>query len=56
LFSYEKLASTLGLKYHDVKLFLDVLEKSYLIFTLSTFWTDGKIEITSKKKVYINDF
>jgi predicted AAA+ superfamily ATPase len=56
LFSYEWLASDLGLKLNDVKKFIFLLEKSYLIFTINPFFTNKKAEYSKKQKIYFNNF
>lgn len=56
LFSYEWLAWDLWLKLNDVKKFIFLLEKSYLIFTISPFFTDKKNEYSKKQKIYFNNF
>ncbi len=56
LFSYEGLANKLWLKLNDVKNYLSLLEKSYLIFKLDPFFTDKKLEYSKKQKIYFNNF
>lgn len=56
LFSFEGLANDLGLKIYDVKYFIKILERSYLLYLLSPFWTSKKIEVSTKMKIYLNDF
>ena len=55
-FSYEGIANWLWLKKNVVKKFLSLLEASYLISFLPPFFTDKKKELSSKQKVYVNDF
>ena len=56
LFSYEWLADNLWLKLKDIKNYLSLLEKSYLIFKLNPFFTDKKQEYSKKQKIYFNNF
>jgi len=56
LFSYEQFANKLWIKVNDLKKFVYALEKIWLLFRLNPFYTDKKLEITTKQKVYINDF
>lgn len=56
LFSYEGFANKLGVKLNDLKVFINALERIQLVFLLNPFFTDKKIEISSKQKIYINDF
>lgn len=56
LFSYEWLASDLWLKLNDIKKFIFLLEKSYLIFTINPFFTNKKAEYSKKQKIYFNNF
>jgi len=56
LFSYEGLSENLGIKLKDVKNYLNLLEKSYLIFKLNPFYTDKKLEYSKKQKIYFNNF
>ena len=56
LFSYEWLAETLSIRLKDIKNYLDLLEKSYLIFRLNPFFTNKKEEYSQKQKIYFNNF
>ena len=56
LFSYEWVSNTLGIKLNDIKKFISVLEKSFLLFRLYPYFTDKKQEYSFKSKVYFNDF
>ncbi len=56
LFSYEWISNELWIKVNDVRYFISLLEKSYLIFTLSPFYTDKKKEHSKKQKIYFNSF
>ncbi len=56
LFSYEWLSNKLWIKLKDVKNYLSLLEKSYLIFMLNPFYTDKKLEYSKKQKIYFNNF
>jgi len=56
LFSYEWFANKLWFKLSDIKKFIYALEKTQLLFLLNPFYTDKSKEITTKQKIYINDF
>ena len=56
LFSYENLSETLWIKVKTLKFYLDLLEKSYLIYFLPPFFTNKKLEYSNKNKVYMWDF
>jgi len=55
-FSYEGLSERLWIKVKALKFYLDLLEKSYLIYFLPPFFTNKKLEYSSKNKVYVWDF
>jgi predicted AAA+ superfamily ATPase len=40
----------------DLKMFVYALEKIQLVYLLNPFYTDKKLELSSKQKIYINDF
>jgi predicted AAA+ superfamily ATPase len=50
------LADKLSIKLKDIKNYLSLLEKSYLIFMLNPFYTDKKLEYSKKQKIYFNNF
>ncbi len=56
LVSYEWLSNELWLKLNDVKKFLYLLEKSYIISTINPFFGDKKIENSKKQKLYFQNF
>lgn len=56
LFSYEGISNELWIKLNDIKHLITLLEKSYLIFTISPFYKDKKKEYSKKQKIYFNNF
>lgn len=55
-FSYENIAKTLNIKSNTtVKIYLDNMEESYLIFTLPKYDFSLKKQYTSNKKMYVID-
>lgn len=55
-FSLEWISSYIWEKNYNIKLFLDVLEKNFLIFKLNTFNTNKRNELKWKFKIYLSDF
>ena len=56
LFSYEWFANKLWIKLNDLKKFVFALEKIWLLYLVNPFFTDKSIEVSSKHKIYINDW
>jgi len=53
--SYSKLASKIGIDYKTVERYIDLLEKSFVIFRLSAYSTNKRREVSKNKKVYFYD-
>lgn len=53
--SYHKLAQILGVSQNTVERYIDLLEKSFVIFRLRPYATNKKKEITKMKKIYFYD-
>jgi predicted AAA+ superfamily ATPase len=55
LVSFNELANTLGINLRTVSKYIDLLEKSYVIFRLSGFSNNLRNEISAKSKYYFFD-
>ncbi len=53
--SYNELAIQLGMSTNTVERYIDLLEKSYVIFRLSPYFTNKRKEISKMKKIYFYD-
>lgn len=53
--SYNELATQLGIDNETVETYIDLLEKSYVIFRLSSFSRNMRNELKKKKKIYFYD-
>lgn len=53
--SYSELASKLGVDYKTVERYIDLLEKSFVIFRLSAYASNKRREISKNKKIYFYD-
>jgi len=53
--SFNEIGEKLGLNYKTVERYIDVLEKSFVIFSLSGYSRNLRKEITKKKKYYFYD-
>lgn len=53
--SYSELASAVGIDYKTVERYIDLLEKSYVVFRLGAYSTNKRREIAKNKKVYFYD-
>ncbi|MDD5376522.1 MAG: ATP-binding protein [Candidatus Gracilibacteria bacterium] len=53
--SYHSLARELGISQQTVEKYIDLLEKSFVIFRLRPYMTNKKKEITKMKKIYFFD-
>lgn len=53
--SYHELATVLGMSTNTVERYIDLLEKSYVIFRLSPYFTNKRKEISKMKKIYFYD-
>ena len=55
IMSYDKISSDLDISFQTVKKYLDAMEKSYLIYRVSPFFTNKKKEIIKQPKLYFVD-
>lgn len=55
IFSYESLATNLGISIYKVKKYLKFLENSFLIYPVYPFFTDKTKEYSKNPKIYLND-
>ena len=55
LVSYNELAQTCGLNHATVERYIQLLEKSFIIFRLSTFSRNLRSELNKSKKIYFYD-
>ena len=55
IISYDKISSKLNMSFQTVKKYLDAMEKSYLIYRVSPFFTNKKKEIVKQPKLYFVD-
>ncbi len=53
--SYNELSRLLGVGVHTVKRYVELLEKSFIVFTLSSYSTNPRKEIAKGKKIYFYD-
>lgn len=53
--SYSELANTVGIDVKTVESYIDVLEKSYIIFRLPSFSRNMRNELKNSKKIYFYD-
>ncbi len=53
--SYEHLTNALGLSFQTLKKYLNAMEKSYLILTVTPFFTNKSKEITKQPRIYFLD-
>lgn len=53
--SYSELSRTVGIEYKTVERYIDLLEKSFIIFRLSSYSTNKRREIARSKKIYFYD-
>ena len=53
--SYNELSNLLGIDNTTVEKYIDLLEKSFVIFRLSPFFTNKRKEISKSKKIYFYD-
>ena len=53
--SYHSLATTLGVSQATVERYIDLLEKSFIIFQLRPYYTNKAKEVTKMKKIYFYD-
>jgi len=53
--SYTKLASLVGVDKNTVERYIDLLEKSFIVFRLVPFYTNKRNEIRKMKKIYFYD-
>lgn len=53
--NYNELALTVGIDKNTISKYIDILEKGYVIFKLSTFSRNKRQEITTHKKIYFYD-
>ena len=53
--SYHSLATTLGISQATVERYIDLLEKSFIIFELRPYYTNKIKEVTKMKKIYFYD-
>jgi len=53
--NYTKLANLVGSNKNTVECYIDILEKSFIIFRLSAFSTNQRNEISRTKKIYFYD-
>ena len=53
--SYHKLAQILGVSQSTVERYVDLLEKSFIVFRLRPYVTNKKKEVTKMKKIYFYD-
>ncbi len=53
--SYNELANTLGIDKETVERYIDLLEKSYIIFTLTSLSRNMRNELKKSKKIYFFD-
>ena len=53
--SYNELANTLGVSRQTVRKYLDVLEQSFIIFTLRAFARNARNEVRKSVKIYFYD-
>jgi len=55
MISYDKISNNLNLSFQTVKKYLDAMEKSYLIYRVTPFFTNKKKEIVKQPKIYFVD-
>ncbi len=55
IISYDKISSKLKLSFQTVKKYLDAMQKSYLIYRATPFFTNKKKEIVKQPKLYFVD-
>ncbi len=53
--SYNELANTVGIDKKTVERYVDLLEKNFIIFRLSPYYTNKRKEISKSKKIYFYD-
>ncbi len=53
--SYSELASKIGIDYKTVERYIDLLEKSFVIYRLSAYSTNKRREVSKNKKIYFYD-
>lgn len=53
--SYSELATKLGIDYKTVEKYIDLLEKSFVVYRLSAYSTNKRREISKNKKIYFYD-
>ncbi len=53
--SYSELASKTGIDYKTVERYIDLLEKSFVIFRLSAYSTNKRREVSKNKKIFFYD-
>ncbi len=53
--SYSELGSQLGLDYKTVERYINLLEKSFVVFRLSTYSTNKRREVSKNKKIFFFD-
>lgn len=53
--SYNELANMLGIDRKTVERYIDLLEKSFIIFRLAPYYTNKRKEISKSKKIYFYD-
>ncbi len=53
--TYEAVSQTLGLTFLTIKKYLEAMEKSYFIFTVTPFFTNKNKEIAKQPKIYLAD-
>lgn len=53
--SYNELSRMLGVGVHTVKRYIELLEKSFIVFSLSSYSTNPRKEIAKGKKIYFYD-
>jgi len=53
--SYDKISNNLSMSFQTIKKYLDAMEKSYLIYRVTPFFTNKKKEIVKQPKLYFVD-
>lgn len=53
--SYQELSKLLGTNVHSIKRYIDLLEKAFIIFRLTSFSRNLRNEITRGQKIFFND-
>jgi predicted AAA+ superfamily ATPase len=53
--SYSELGSSLGLDYKTVERYINLLEKAFVVFRLSSYSTNKRREVSKNKKIYFYD-